>query len=188
MSNEKIIQKIKDGTISRADRLKLYKNAKSYFQRGVLENNPEEILILIETISVPPLQQQYVFMGYCPGALLENRQDDIWIADGFCEFNWVTNEKQLSDFYDIMVGDTIILKKRETFGKTMKISGHGKITERVESRKTNKLYFRVDWRVPEEFLIVPLMGCNATVNPRSIESVETDMPEDFWEWLKEGVV
>lgn len=68
MSNEKIIQKIKDGTISRADRLKLYKNAKSYFQRGILENNPEEILRLIETISVPPLQQQYVFMGYCPGA------------------------------------------------------------------------------------------------------------------------
>ena len=41
--------------------------------------------------------------------------------------------------------------------------------------------------MPEEFFTVPLMGCNATVNPRSIESVETDMPEDFWEWLKEGV-
>ena len=53
------------------------------FKKLFLENNPEEILRLIETISVPPLQQQYVFMGYCPGALLENRQDDIWIADGF---------------------------------------------------------------------------------------------------------
>ena len=112
----------------------------SHISKRCFKNNPEEILRLIETISVPPLQQQYVFMGYCPGALLENRQDDIWIADGFCEFNWVTNEKQLSDFYDIMVGDTIILKKRETFGKTMKISGHGKIRTSESGKQINFIF------------------------------------------------
>ena len=188
MTREITIEKIKNGTISRPDRLKVYKNAKSYFQRGILKDDPEEVMLLIETISVPPLQEQYVFMGYCPNASLENRQDDIWIADGICEFNWVSSEKQLNDFYEIMVGDTIILKKRETFGKTMKISAHGKIIKREESRINKKLYFRVDWRVPKEFLIVPLMGCNATVNPRSIEHVDAEMSEDFWEWLKEGVV
>ena len=54
-------------------------------------------------------------------------------------------------------------------------------------RITKKIYFRVDWRVPKEFLIVPLMGCNSTVNPRSIENVEREMHEDFWAWLKEGI-
>jgi len=187
MSNQKIIAKIKDGSMSRSERLQLYINAKSYFQRGILKDNPQEILELIETISIPPLQQEYVFMGYCPGASLENRRDDIWIRDGICEFDWIDNERQLRDFYQIMVGDTIILKKRETFGRTMKISAHGKITQRVESRKTNKPYFRVDWRVPYEFLIVPLLGCNATVNPRKLDAVEKAMPEDFWRWLEEGV-
>jgi hypothetical protein len=141
----------------------------------------------IDTVSVPPLQAEYVFMGYCPGGSLDNRQDDVWIADGICEYDWVSDAIQMTRFYEVMVGDTIILKKRQTYGETMMISAHGKVLKREQSNKTGKRYFRVDWRVPRDFLIVPLMGCNSTVNTRSLKFVEDVMPKDFWGWLREGV-
>jgi hypothetical protein len=186
MASEKIIFGILNGSIPRSERLQIYENAKDQIRKGLNAEIAREVMHVIDTTAVPPLQAEYVFMGYCPDAKLENRQDDIWIKDGICEYNWVSDAKQLSKFDQIMVGDTIILKKREIFGETMKIHAHGKITKRETSDITKKIYFRVDWRVPKEFLIVPLMACNSTVNPRSIENVERAMHEDFWAWLKEG--
>ena len=187
METDRIIQKIINGTMSRVDRLKIYENAKSLRDAGRDVDRALRIIEAIDTISVPPLQAEYVFMGFCPGASLENRQDELWFADGICEFDWVSDPIQMKRFYEIQVGDTIIAKKRERFGETMMISAHGKVIKREESQRTGKRYFRVDWRVPRDFLIVPLIGCNSTVNTRTIEFVERTMPIDFWEWLKEGI-
>ncbi|NVJ99920.1 MAG: hypothetical protein HWE12_00120 [Oceanospirillaceae bacterium] len=76
----------------------------------------------------------------------------------------------------------MILKKHEEFGKTMRIYSHGK----VKAAKTSRIelpYLPVDLITPEEFLELPLMGCNTTVDVRSIKRVEDEMPEEFWEWL-----
>ena len=187
MSDDPIIQKIINGTMSRVDRLKIYENAKRSCDAGKDVDRAKRIMHVIDTVSVPPLQAEYVFMGFCPGASLENRQDELWYADGICEFDWVSDPIQMKRFYDIQVGDTIIAKKRERFGETMMISGHGKVTKREESNRTGKRYFRVDWRIPKDFLIVPLIGCNSTVNTRTLKFVEETMPTDFWNWLREGV-
>lgn len=187
MRIDPIIQKIINGTMSRVDRLKTYENAKKAYFLGKQPDRARAIMDVIETVSVPPLQAEYVFMGFCPGASLENRQDELWFADGICEFDWVSDPIQMRRFYDIQVGDTIIAKKRERFGETMMISAHGKVVKREESQRTGKLYFRVDWRIPENFLIVPLIGCNSTVNTRTIDFVERTMPKDFWIWLQDGV-
>jgi hypothetical protein len=187
MSDDPIIQKIINGTMSRVQRLTTYDNAKRSLVAGKDVERAERIMHAIDTVSVPPLQAEYVFMGFCPGASLENRQDELWYADGICEFDWVSDPIQMRRLYDIQVGDTIIAKKRERFGETMMISGHGKVIKREESNRTGKRYFRVNWRVPKDFLIVPLIGCNSTVNTRTLKFVEETMPLDFWDWLREGV-
>jgi hypothetical protein len=187
MSDDTVIQSIINGTMSRVQRLRIYENAKKSLAAGKNIERAERILHAIDTVSVPPLQAEYVFMGFCPGASLENRQDELWYADGICEFDWVSNPIQMRRFYDIQVGDTIITKKRERFGETMMISGHGEVIKRETSNRTGKRYFRVNWRVPKDFLIVPLIGCNSTVNTRTLKFVEETMPPDFWEWLREGV-
>lgn len=187
MSDDPIIQKIINGTMSRVQRLATYENAKRSLRLGKDIERAKQIMHVIDTVSVPPLQAEYVFMGFCPGSSLENRQDELWYADGICEFDWVSDPIQMRRFYDIQVGDTIIAKKRERFGETMMISGHGKVIKREESNRTGKRYFRVDWRVPKEFLILPLIGCNSTVNTRTLKFVEETMPVVFWDWLREGV-
>ena len=138
MVGEKIISGILNGSIPRSERLQIYENAKDEIRKGFNVEIAREIMHVIDTTAVPPLQAEYVFMGYCPDAKLENRQDDIWIKDGICEYNWVSDAKQLSKFDQIMVGDTIILKKREIFGETMKIHAHGKITKRETSEIKKK--------------------------------------------------
>ena len=37
------------------------------------------------------------------------------------------------------------------------------------------------------YLEVPLLGCNSTVNIRSIEQIDENMPEEFWQWLEKLV-
>ena len=73
METDRIIQKIINGTMSRVDRLKIYENAKSLRDAGRDVDRALRIIEAIDTISVPPLQAEYVFMGFCPGASLENR-------------------------------------------------------------------------------------------------------------------
>ncbi|RUO76447.1 hypothetical protein [Pseudidiomarina taiwanensis] len=181
-----IIQKMVKGEFSRTDRKQVYDNATKRLKKNIDVERAKRIIYAYKSIEVPPLQQEYVFMGFCPGATLENRQDELWYADGICEFDWVSDPVQMKRFYDIQVGDIIVTKKREKFGETMMLSGHGKVRLLEESRRTGKRYLRVDWIVPDKFLIVPLIGCHSTVNTRSLKMVEEMMPEEFWEWLGEG--
>lgn len=183
---EPAIQKMVNGEYSRTDRVKVLKNAERALEENRDVERAQKIIAAYKSTEVPPLQAEYVFMGFCPGATLENRQDELWYADGICEFDWVSDPIQMQRFYDIQVGDIIVTKKREKFGETMMLSGHGKVRLLEKSNRTGKRYLRVDWIVPDEFLIVPLMGCNSTVNARSIEMVEERMPQEFWEWLKVG--
>lgn len=183
---EPVIQKMVSGKYSRTDRIKIYENAKIALKENRDIERAKKIINAYKSIEVPPLQAEYVFMGFCPGATLENRQDELWYADGICMFDWVSDPVQMKRFYDIQVGDIIVTKKREKFGETMMLSGHGKVRLLEESNKTGKRYLRVDWIVPDEFLIVPLMGCHSTVNNRALEMVEDRMPEEFWEWLGKG--
>jgi hypothetical protein len=68
----------------------------------------------------------------------------------------------------------------------MKLFGHGNVKRVIQAKASGKQYLRVDWIKPEIELEVPLMGCNSTVDVRSIEVVEGSMPAEFWDWLKSG--
>ena len=178
------IHKIQNDELTRTEMFQIRENAKALLLKG--EVRAQEVIDAINLKAVPELEAYYVFMGFCPGADLENRLDDKWTEEGICEFNFIQSETQLKQFCEIHTGDTMILKKRETFGETQNLSYHGKVTGVSDSKVTGLRYLRVDWKKPSKFLIVPLMGCNATVNLRKLEVVERDLPKEFWGWLASG--
>lgn len=178
------IARVRSGEHSRADLVQLKANAEAYLARG---NSDAQFLIdEVNATPVSPLHKEYVFMGFCPDADFRNRQDEKWMAEGFCKFDFLESEHQYRRFCDIRAGDVMILKKREKFGETMKLFGHGVVKRVVDSKASEKQYLRVDWFKPETEIEVPLMGCNSTVDVRSIDVVEGSMPAEFWDWMKSG--
>lgn len=178
-----LLRKIKCKKYNRVDLLKLRKNIKDFLEKE--PNNERALLRLkaIESAAVPELEEQYVFMGFCPGGELENRLDDEWISKGICQFKYLESEHQMNRFYNILPGDTVILKKREKFGETMRLYSFGRVTQAIDSKYSGLRYLTIDWITPSHFLEVPLMGCNSTVDVRDIKQVEENMPDEFWDWL-----
>lgn len=74
-----------------------------------------------------PSELEYVFMGFCPGANVTNRQDEKWKSEGICDFLFFSSKHQADRFNKIAPGDLIILKKRKVIGKTMTLHGHGRV-------------------------------------------------------------
>lgn len=64
----------------------------------------------------------------------------------------------------------------------MQLFGYGRVTG-VKYDAENHRYLEMKWADQQEVIEVPLMACNATVDVRTIEAVEDQMPEDFFTWL-----
>jgi hypothetical protein len=178
------IERVRNGQHSRAELVKIKSNAEGYLAKG----NADAQFLIDEVNATPaaPIYREYVFMGFCPGADFDRRQDLKWMADGFCKFDFLESEHQYRRFCKILPGDVLVLKKREKFGETMRLFGHGIVKRVVDSKASEKQYLRVDWIKPEIEIEVPLMGCNSTVDVKSIDVVEKEMPTEFWDWLKTG--
>lgn len=166
------------GSMSRAELKKLKINAERKLSQG-----DEDAALIIEAISVAQPEDDYIlFMGFCPGADFNERLDVEWKENGICRFDYIESEVQLERFTRVCTGDLVVLKKREVFGKTMKLYGHGRVMKICYDNK-NIRYLEVDWSNQEEIIEVPLMGCNSTVDIKSMEDVEDEMPGCFFEWL-----
>jgi len=127
-------------------------------------------------------EKNFIFMGFCPDGKIANRLDREWIASGRCHFDYIKSERQLERFGNIVPGEIIILKKREVFGKTMKLYRCGKVKNVLIRGRS----LEVDWAKSDEIVEVPLMGCNSTVDVRSFERLKDEMPKEFWAWLNQG--
>ena len=176
-----IIDKIKNGKFTRAELLKVRTNAESKANKG--DGKALEVIDIINSTAVPPLQAEYIFMGFCPDTTIESRQDTYWKEKGICNFEFIQSTHQLKRFCDIMTGDTIILKKIHDFGHSMWLYGHGKVVRVGERRNDGIPYCVMDWSKQEQILEVPLMGCNSTVDVRTLEVVDRELHPDFWKWL-----
>jgi len=42
----------------------------------------------------------------------------------------------------------------------------------------------MNWSNQDEVIEVPLMACSSTINVRTIEAIEDEMPEEFYTWLE----
>jgi hypothetical protein len=62
----------------------------------------------------------------------------------------------------------MVFKKIEVFGVLMKLYGRGRVTKVCYDEESVR-YLEVDWSNQEEIIKVPLMGCNSTVDIKSME-------------------
>lgn len=180
MKYEKVIERIKSGEMSRAELTKLRRNAEDKHLSG--DTDAEHVLAAISNAT--PVDSYILFMGFCPGADFRERRDTEWKEKGVCRFDYLESEHQLERFNTICKGDLVVLKKREEFGKTMKLYGHGRVSS-IAYDENSVRYLLMDWSSQEKIIEVPLMGCNSTVDIKSIEAVEDAMPEEFYAWLEE---
>ena len=181
--------------ISPEQKLKVLKTlASNSLTRSVLEayrdriismmaqQDPSRAELELAFENATPSDSYLVFMGFCPGADFSRRQDTRWRAFGVCEFEYDQSEVQVRRFATIRVGDQIILKKREVYGKTMKLYGHGKVIGVYHSNEGRRV-LKMSWHLLDSVIEVPLLGCNSTVNLRKTAIVLRDMPPEFHEWL-----
>ncbi len=178
---EKSLERIRSGAHSRAELTRIRANAEAKLREGA--QGAERILEAIQ--QARPKDDFIVFMGFCLGGQLENRLDQEWKENGTCTFHFHDSAHQVEAFNNIMIGDLIVLKKRHQFGKTMQLFGHGRVTGVRFGGEGNRELL-MSWANQNEVIEVPLMGCNSTVDIRSIETVEAEMPETFYAWLGES--
>lgn len=138
--------------------------------------------VLDEIDRATPADRYVVFMGFCPGADFENRLDVGWREQGVCTFVFHESEQQSERFSGILAGDLIVLKKRERFGETMRLYGYGRVTG-FKCDADGHRYLTMEWSPEQTVIEVPLMGCNSTVDIRTMEQVESQMPPEFFDWL-----
>lgn len=180
MKYDKQIERIKSGTMKRADMEKLKRNAKEIYEKGDLD--AKSVIDAIHTST--PADSYILFMGFCPDGDFNNRLDKVWKEEGICRFDYLESEQQLERFNTICKGDLVVLKKREQFGKTMKLYGHGRVTG-IAYDENHIRYLEMNWSDQDNEIEVPLLGCNSTVDVRDMEAVENEMPDTFYQWLGE---
>jgi len=178
MKYQKMLDRINSGKESRSNLRKILNNAETMFKNG-----DDEAKAIIEAINIATPSDTYIlFMGFCPDANIENRLDIEWREKGICTFDWEESEGQMAAFQEIRVGDLVVLKKIQVFGKTMEVSGHGRVKSISQDEKGHN-HLIMNWSDQQKTIEVPLMGCFSTVNIKSMEKVEEQMPEEFFEWL-----
>lgn len=178
MKHANLIDRIRAGAYSRAELARLRANAEAKRAAG----DADAAGVIAEIDQATPSDREIIFMGFCPGADVANRLDFEWKAKGICTFVYWESEHQRERFEAIRPGDLIVLKKRHQFGKTMLVSGHGRV-KAVRRDDQGRPFLEMDWASQEEVLEVPLMACNSTIDVRSIDQVEAQMPEAFFDWL-----
>jgi hypothetical protein len=179
MKYKKVIDKVNSGTMPRDDLVGLKLNAEK-----MLANGDQDARAVLSAINIAtPADSHILFMGFCPDADTNNRLDIDWKAKGICRFDYRESESQAARFDTMCTGDLVVLKKREVFGKTMKLYGHGRVISVAYDEK-NIRFLVMNWSDQSGTIEVPLLGCNSTVDVRSIDVVEAEMPDEFWHWLK----
>lgn len=179
MKHKKIIDSIGSGTKSREDLLRFKKNAEDRLAEG--DSGAVEVLDAIN--NAMPKDAYVLFMGFCPNADFSNRLDVEWKDKGICRFDYLESQHQVERFNTLYKGDLVVLKKREKFGETMKLYGHGCVKSVAYDDGLTR-YLVMDWSSQDQVIEVPLMGCNSTVDIKSIDAVKGEMPDTYYKWLE----
>lgn len=175
----RLVSRISDVSLTRAELAQIESRARDAVARG--DRDAQAVLDAIG--SAHPSDRYFVFMGFCPGADFRNRLDHEWRAQGNCTFEFFESEYQIERFRSIKPGDLLILKKRQQFGRTMRLYGYGRVM-RTQDTASGIRILLMSWSAQQMEIEVPLLGCNDTVNVREVARVEREMPPEFWDWLK----
>jgi hypothetical protein len=178
MKYENTLKRISGGELTRGELRVVRENALTKKNEG--DSDAQAVLQAVD--SAVAKDASMVFMGFCPNADIDNRLDTEWKAQHICTFDYDESVVQMDTFRNICAGDLIVLKKVEQFGKTMRLYGHGRVTGTTEGPDGRRM-LEMNWSAQDQVIEVPLIGCQSTVNLRSMESVEAAMPEEFFDWL-----
>jgi hypothetical protein len=184
VSNQKLIDKLRSGTVSRAAIAAYETNAAR--ARSLGRPWPQDVLDALR--QAKPRDLYHVFMGFCPNANINERLDNEWREQSICTMNlWdgPSGERQAADFMNIKVDDLVILKKNQELGITMRLYGHGRVTGIRQSTDPTLAdhILIMDWSQQAAVIEVPAMACTATVNLRDVDCVDREMPPEFHQWL-----
>jgi hypothetical protein len=178
MKYQKQLDKIDRREYSRAELARIRVNAEERLMGGDLDAK-----LVIDAIDhASPVDDFVVFMGFCPDASLANRLDIEWRRNGTCTFIFLDSLQQVARFNSIRPGDLVILKKRQDFGRTMQLFGHGRVTG-IDHDASGNRFLLMTWAEQDAVIEVPLLGRNSTVDIRSIAQVDAEMPDYLYTWL-----
>lgn len=178
MKYQKKIDEIKSGKYSRSELQKIKDNAVRKLNQGESEVAP-----VIEAVTnAVPSDRYIIFMGFCPGANIENSQYKDWMEKGVCTYDWFEDEAQTSAFEQICVNDLVVLKKQNINAQKMTLHGWGRVKS-IYHNRAEKHVLSMDWSAQKEVIEVPLMGITKTVNVRALADIEDKLPEAFFSWL-----
>lgn len=176
--DQEILTKLRSTSCFRLELLRLRADAQVRWLQGDLES--EKLLDAID--QTKPSDDLTVFMGFCPYGLLKNRLDTQWKTQNICTFDFHKSEIQIRRFNKIFPGDLVILKKREVFAVSMRLYGFGRV-ENVQTDQSGSRSLLMNWSHQGDEIVVPLMGCNSTVNVKSRAQVGDEMPAHYFDWL-----
>jgi hypothetical protein len=184
MSNQKLIDKLRSGTVPRASIAAYETNAKIARSQG--KPWPQDVLDALR--QAMPKDMYYAFIAFCPNADTNNRVDGIWREQGICSIDlWDAprSRQQAADFMSIKVGDLVIMKKNQKYGVTMHLCGHGRVTGIRGATDPNTVdhVLIMDWSPQTVEIEVPALACTGTVNIKDVDKVDPKMPPEFHDWL-----
>jgi hypothetical protein len=138
---------------------------------------------LLDAIDKAPVRDsRIIFMGFCPGADVSRRLDGRWRQLGICEFEFDESEPQVKRFNTIRTRDLIVLKKNQILGKSVRLYGHGRVTDVFYSDEGRRC-LRVSWSPDVTEIEIPLTGCTSTVNFVTVQKVREQGSSAFFSWL-----
>jgi hypothetical protein len=163
MNYQRTIDNIRAGALTRSELRAVRENALAKQKEG--DADAQAVLQAVDCAVARDVSM--IFMGFCPNAEITNRLDTEWKKKGICTFDYDESEMQMNTFRDICSGDLIVLKKVEVFGKTMSLHGHGRV-KATGTGDDGRRYLEMDWSAENRNIVVPLMGCQSTVNLRTM--------------------
>ena len=127
--------------------------------------------------------RRMVFVDFCPGGVVANRQDVPWLQQGICAYDFFADEEQRNLFGSIAIGDLLIMKKDEIPKKTMLLTAHGPVTGMGVSDEGERV-LHVSWSHEYGQTEAPAFGFGKLVCIPDVEMVNQTMPVSFWRWLQ----
>ena len=138
---------------------------------------------LLEPLKLVQSARKIVFVDFCPGGVVCNRQDVAWVQQSICTYESFANDEQWELFQSISIGDLLVMKKSQQFSKTMLLHAYGHVFGFDFSDNRDRVLF-VDWTYEQGQIEVPLLERDEMVVCCDQDAIATSMPAAFWDWLK----
>lgn len=136
-----------------------------------------------DPVVLTPGGQRIVFVDFCPGGVMCNRQDVGWIQQGICAFETFASEEQKALFESIRTGDLLIMKKDLAPASVMRLQAHGRVTGFDLNEEGDRVLL-VEWSHEHGQMEAPSMGVGKLVSMPDVADIQSTMPLEFWRWLR----